>query len=47
MDGRKPFPINHGPCTEFLADTCKVIQKFMDREPDALQFTMMALCQQE
>jgi ubiquitin carboxyl-terminal hydrolase L3 len=43
MDGSKSRPINHGPCTELLSDAAKVIQKFIDRDPELLQFTVMAL----
>ncbi|KAJ3412834.1 Ubiquitin carboxyl-terminal hydrolase isozyme L3 [Chytridiales sp. JEL 0842] len=33
MDGRKPFPINHGECEDLLLGAAKVIQGFIDREP--------------
>jgi ubiquitin carboxyl-terminal hydrolase L3 len=44
LDGRKPFPINHGHCSDLLDGACKVIKTFMERDKEALQFTIMALC---
>ncbi|KAJ3009286.1 Ubiquitin carboxyl-terminal hydrolase isozyme L3 [Thoreauomyces humboldtii] len=43
MDGRKPFPINHGSSTDVLVDSVKVIKQFMERDPDNLNFTVIAL----
>jgi len=45
LDGRKPFPINHGKSSPdtFLQDAASVCKTFMKREPDLLQFTMVAL----
>ncbi|TPX68740.1 hypothetical protein SpCBS45565_g02937 [Spizellomyces sp. 'palustris'] len=43
MDGRKPFPINHGDCDDLLLDSVKVIKQFMERDPDNLNFTVIAL----
>jgi len=45
LDGRKPFPINHGVTSKesFLSDAAAVCKKFMERDPDVLQFTMVAL----
>eukprot|EP00743_Colponemidia_sp_Colp-15_P001532 GILK01001672.1.p1 GENE.GILK01001672.1~~GILK01001672.1.p1 ORF type:complete len:249 (-),score=39.98 GILK01001672.1:110-820(-) len=45
LDGRKQFPINHGPTTTdtLLEDACKVIRSFMDRDPGELRFTITAL----
>merc|ERR1719491_1941181 len=45
MDGRKSGAIRHGDTTEetFLADACKVVEKFMKRDPEELRFTIMAL----
>ena len=45
LDGRKDFPVNHGPTTKgtFLADACKIVQKFMERDPDEIKFTIMVL----
>jgi len=45
MDGRKEFPINHGPTSEetLLEDAVKVVQAYMDRDPGELRFTMVAL----
>merc|ERR1719283_434404 len=45
LDGRKPFPINHGPSSDdtFLHDAAAVCSKFMARDPDELHFSMLAL----
>ncbi|XP_067626263.1 ubiquitin carboxyl-terminal hydrolase [Eurosta solidaginis] len=45
LDGRKEFPINHGPTSEetFVQDAAKVCKEFMARDPDELRFTVMAL----
>jgi len=45
LDGRKEFAINHGPCTkaELLSKACGVIQKFMERDPEEIKFTLMAI----
>uniref|UniRef100_A0A8D0DVS7 Ubiquitin carboxyl-terminal hydrolase n=1 Tax=Salvator merianae TaxID=96440 RepID=A0A8D0DVS7_SALMN len=45
LDGRKPFPINHGQSSDdtFLEDAVEVCKKFMDRDPDELRFNAIAL----
>lgn len=45
LDGRKDFPINHGPTSEetFLQDAVKVVRQFMDRDKGELRFTVVAL----
>lgn len=45
LDGRKAFPINHGPTTvdSLLEDAAKVCKGFMARDPNELRFTVMAL----
>ena len=45
LDGRKSFPINHGPTSQesLLSDSCKIIQEFMKRDPTELRFTIVAL----
>ena len=45
LDGRKPFPINHGAtdANRFLSDAAGVCKKFMERDPDVLQFNIIAL----
>uniref|UniRef100_A0A0R3TC69 Ubiquitin carboxyl-terminal hydrolase n=1 Tax=Rodentolepis nana TaxID=102285 RepID=A0A0R3TC69_RODNA len=45
LDGRKDGPILHGDTSNatFLADACKVIDKFMARDPTNLNFSLMAL----
>jgi Ubiquitin carboxyl-terminal hydrolase, family 1. len=47
LDGRKDFPINHGPCKpeELLAKSCQAITQFMQRDPEEIRFTIMALAQ--
>jgi len=45
LDGRKEKPIRHGDTTQdtFLKDCAKVVQVFMDRDPDEMRFTILAL----
>ncbi|XP_067003998.1 ubiquitin carboxyl-terminal hydrolase isozyme L3 isoform X2 [Anabrus simplex] len=45
LDGRKAFPINHGPTARntLLEDAAKVCQAYMKRDPDELHFTVVAL----
>ncbi len=45
LDGRKAFPINHGPCNddEVLSKSCEVIRGFMDRDPEEINYTIVAL----
>ena len=45
IDGRKQFPINHGPTSvdSVLEDSCKVVKQFMERQPNELRFTIIAL----
>ncbi|KAJ3128410.1 Ubiquitin carboxyl-terminal hydrolase isozyme L3 [Nowakowskiella sp. JEL0407] len=43
LDGRKPFPINHGAATNLLADVAEIVRNFIDREPDSLSFSLVAL----
>ncbi|KAJ3316566.1 Ubiquitin carboxyl-terminal hydrolase isozyme L3 [Blyttiomyces sp. JEL0837] len=43
LDGRKPWPVNHGKCEDLLVDAVKVVKTFMEREPDQLNFTVIAL----
>ncbi|KAL7748990.1 ubiquitinyl hydrolase 1 [Sorochytrium milnesiophthora] len=45
FDGRKSAPIDHGPCTELLPSVAKVAREFMARDPDNVQFTLMALAE--
>lgn len=47
LDGRKSFPINHGPSTKdtLLEDAAKICEDYIKREPDSLNFTMIALTQ--
>ncbi|XP_033118423.1 ubiquitin carboxyl-terminal hydrolase isozyme L3-like isoform X1 [Anneissia japonica] len=45
MDGRRQYPVNHGPTTDdsFLQDAAAVCMKFMNRDPTELRFTLIAL----
>ncbi|XP_030312311.1 LOW QUALITY PROTEIN: ubiquitin carboxyl-terminal hydrolase isozyme L3 [Calypte anna] len=45
LDGRKPFPINHGETSDdsFLEDAIEVCRKFMERDPEELRFNAIAL----
>jgi ubiquitin carboxyl-terminal hydrolase L3 len=45
LDGRKEFPINHGATSSetLLEDSAKVVRGYMDRDPEELRFTMLAL----
>ncbi|CAH4031005.1 ubiquitin carboxyl-terminal hydrolase isozyme L3 [Pieris brassicae] len=49
LDGRKAFPINHGPTSSdtFLEDAAKVCKEFMARDPNEVRFTVMALAATE
>lgn len=47
LDGRKEGPICHGPCQNLLKDGCAVVKKFMERDPDEVRFTIMALVPKE
>uniref|UniRef100_A0A915F0G6 Ubiquitin carboxyl-terminal hydrolase n=1 Tax=Echinococcus canadensis TaxID=519352 RepID=A0A915F0G6_9CEST len=44
-DGRREGPVLHGKTSPdtFLADACKVVDKFMQRDPDNVNFSLMAL----
>lgn len=45
MDGRKAFPINHGSTTpdNLLQDAAEYVKGYMERDPDSLHFTLVAL----
>ncbi|KAI9264177.1 ubiquitin C-terminal hydrolase uCHL1 [Phascolomyces articulosus] len=43
LDGDKPFPINHGLCTDLVKDTARVIRQIMERDPNEKNFSAMAL----
>ncbi len=45
LDGRKAGPISHGRTSQesFLKDSANVVQKFMDRDPGEMRFTILAL----
>lgn len=45
LDGRKKGPVDHGPTTQeaLLTDACGVVKELMQRDPDELRFTIVAL----
>ncbi|XP_067122785.1 ubiquitin carboxyl-terminal hydrolase isozyme L3-like [Centruroides vittatus] len=45
LDGRKSVPINHGSCSDetLLEDASKVCKSFMERDPENVNFTVLAL----
>ncbi|XP_053602431.1 ubiquitin carboxyl-terminal hydrolase-like [Plodia interpunctella] len=45
LDGRKALPIDHGETTQetLLEDAAKVCRQFVEREPDNIGFTVVAL----
>jgi ubiquitin carboxyl-terminal hydrolase L3 len=45
LDGRKSFPINHGPTStdKFLEDAAKVCKEVMARDPEEMRFTVLGL----
>jgi len=46
LDGRKKAPTNHGSSSDtgLLKDAASVIKKVMERDPEAHQFSVIALC---
>ncbi|XP_022246930.1 ubiquitin carboxyl-terminal hydrolase isozyme L3-like [Limulus polyphemus] len=44
-DGRKSFPINHGPTSRenLLKDAATVCRKFIERDPENVRFNVLAL----
>ena len=49
IDGRKKFPVAHGPTTadSLLEDATEVVKQYMARDPNELRFTMVALSKGE
>ncbi|CAG8653663.1 8325_t:CDS:2 [Paraglomus occultum] len=43
LDGRNSAPIDHGPTTNLLEDSAKVIKKYMELDPTETQFSVIAL----
>lgn len=45
LDGRKPFPVMHGKCTDdnFMTAAADVCRKFMERDPGESRFSIIAL----
>jgi ubiquitin carboxyl-terminal hydrolase L3 len=44
LDGRKQYPINHGKVEKnFKFDAIRVFKEFMERDPDNIRFTVVAL----
>ncbi|XP_023973728.1 ubiquitin carboxyl-terminal hydrolase isozyme L1 [Physeter macrocephalus] len=46
LDGRMPFPVNHGTSSEgsLLQDAAKVCREFTEREQGEVRFSAVALC---
>ncbi|EGR30024.1 ubiquitin carboxyl-terminal family 1 protein, putative [Ichthyophthirius multifiliis] len=49
LDGRKKSPVNHGNSNSenFLKDACILAKKLMERDPQQVNFTILALCKAE
>ena len=49
LDGTLNFPINYGPCMkdELLFKSCEVIKEYMNRDPNEIKFTVLALAPPE
>uniref|UniRef100_A0A5K3EMU4 Ubiquitin carboxyl-terminal hydrolase n=1 Tax=Mesocestoides corti TaxID=53468 RepID=A0A5K3EMU4_MESCO len=49
LDGRRDGPVLHGETSPetFLADACKVVDRFMQRDPEDVQFSLIALTKVE
>ncbi|XP_071639517.1 ubiquitin carboxyl-terminal hydrolase isozyme L3 [Temnothorax longispinosus] len=49
LDGRKPAPINHGSTTPeaLLDDAARVCKEYMERDPNEVRFTVVALAANE
>ena len=47
LDGTKDTPVNHGECKQedTLPKACQVIKQFMERDPEEIRFTILALAQ--
>ena len=45
MDGRKKGPLNCGPTNkdDFLKDAARECKKYMEKDPENIQFTVLAL----
>lgn len=43
LDGRKSFPISHGPSGQFLQSCSKICKEFMARDPEDVNFNIVAL----
>ncbi|KAJ3561647.1 hypothetical protein NP233_g10071 [Leucocoprinus birnbaumii] len=42
LDGRRPFPIDHGPCTDVLEDTITVVKKQYLSQVESVYFSLMS-----
>ncbi|XP_018319205.1 ubiquitin carboxyl-terminal hydrolase isozyme L3 isoform X2 [Agrilus planipennis] len=49
LDGRRDFPINRGPSSpeKLLEDAAKICKEYIEREPNEVSFTVMALAASE
>lgn len=45
LDGRQDGPVNHGECNpeNLLENAVKVVKQYMERDPDEVRFTIVAL----
>ncbi|KAJ1980702.1 ubiquitinyl hydrolase 1 [Dimargaris xerosporica] len=43
LDGRKSAPVDHGPSADLLTTAARIIRDFMARDPDNIQFNIVAL----
>ncbi|KAG0180464.1 Ubiquitin carboxyl-terminal hydrolase isozyme L3 [Apophysomyces sp. BC1021] len=43
LDGRKPFPINHGKSTDLIESAAKVMRHYIERDPDQTNYSAIAL----
>jgi ubiquitin carboxyl-terminal hydrolase L3 len=45
LDGRKPQPINHGPCDDVLKGALDIVKRdFHPNVPDIMETSMVAFC---
>ncbi|KAK4514225.1 DnaJ-like protein xdj1 [Mucor velutinosus] len=43
LDGGRPLPVNHGKCNDFIQDTAKIMQSFIERDPEFNEYSAIAL----
>ncbi|KAL9548436.1 hypothetical protein MBANPS3_005683 [Mucor bainieri] len=47
LDGGRPLPVSHGKCNDFVKDTARIMQAFIDRDPNFNEYSAIALAQLE